>query len=264
MSFCGFALPDLILNGAGDLAVGAPAGGEGRLQPQIPFSHFDADTRTYPITGTQGFNIGDAIHIKEGIFVLGLAQSSSWANGAAWPAACPSSATCAGGVSCTMGGACSGGAAGIFKGSDLTDDDGDGYPGISGIPLVGPSGSCTGNCSYYAPPVGLTIPLHFANQAQVVSRFRFDLNATRADCAKGSGKSTVTLFDNHIIGCNIVNGGACNSDQVSFGDVNRPIYVDRNGNAYSSTSAPNNSDVSAYQFPSGTTATCAMVRAALP
>jgi hypothetical protein len=97
-----------------------------------------------------------------------------------------------------------------------------------------------------------------------IERFRFDLNAKRSDCAKGSGKSTVTLFDDHIVGCTLENGGPCDSHQVSFSDINRPIYVDQNGNAYSSSSAQNNSNVAAYQFPSGMTATCAMVRARLP
>ena len=103
-----------------------------------------------------------------------------------------------------------------------------------------------------------------ADKVYIVSRNRFSLAGVRTDCQKGSGKASITLFDNHVVGCHIAGGSACTSAQVQFLDQSRPVYADSMNNAFSSSSPPNNGTVDVYQFPQGTTPTCAMVRTMLP
>jgi hypothetical protein len=273
---CGTTLPDLELNAAGDIAVGGVAvGGSGLVNPSITNATFDSITRTYANSGTQGFNIGDSITTQPVTGLLGLGQTSTYAMAAtAWPAYCASSATC-NGATCT-GGTCSGGAAGPFNGTDVTDDDKDGHPGITATPKTGattcPSyptntpNNATSPCSYYQPPtaVGLGGSAPAADKVYIVSRNRFALSGIRTNCQQGKGKASITLFDNHVVGCHVVGGGECTSAQVQFLDQNRPVYADSSNNAFSSTSPANNGTVDVYQFNQGTTPTCADVRTMLP
>jgi hypothetical protein len=193
----------------------------------------------------------------------------NWDTGT-WPAACASTGTCTG-VTCT-GGTCSGGVGGAFPGGDITDDDKDGNPGITAVPPSGNDGtsspSCTTGhtCTYFLVPTSISASSSQADQVYLVSRNRFSLSGMRkTDCSKGSGTASITLFDNHVVGCRIKGGTACNDAQVGFVDTNRPVYVDASGNAFSSSSPANNGTVDVYQFPTSTTApTCAMVRSMLP
>ncbi len=265
---CGAVLPAATLNTVGDVAVGAtPLLTEGLVQfEEISNATFDGSiVRTYAIAGTQGFNPGGSIAVQATTTALGLAPSSTYAQGTSpWPAYCPSSGTCTG-VTCTAGGTCSGGNGGPFPGSVITDDDSDFNPGVSVVPPHGSSGSCTGSCSYYYPPLavgGGTSPQ--ADEVYLAQRARFSLSLTRAGhCSSANGTATITLFDDHVVGCHVLGGADCSSAQVSFLDMNRVVYVDANGNAFSSSS-PTNGTASAYQFPQGSTPTCAAVRAALP
>ncbi len=267
---CGTTLPDLELNAAGDIAVGGVAlGANALVNPTLQNMTFDSITRTFNESGTQGFNPGDTISVAAATGLLGL-KDSAW-DTATWPAACPTTGTCTG-VTCT-GGTCSGAKGGPFNGADITDDDGDGKPGVTAVPPNGTDGSMSvscsgpGSCTYYYPPtaVGLGGSAPSADKVYIVSRNRFALNGTRMnDCSKGSGHATVTMFDNHVVGCHVSGGSDCNDMQVGFLDTNRPIYVDSAGNAFSSSSPANNGTVDVYQFPQGTTPTCAMVRTQLP
>jgi hypothetical protein len=277
---CGTSLPDLELNAAGDIAVGGVAlGASGLENPAITNATFDAITRTYANNGTQGFNIGDSITTTATLGLLGLSNSSTYDMAAtAWPAYCASNATCTG-ATCT-GGTCSGGAAGPFAGTDVTDDDGDGHPGVTATPQMGTTTCPTyvtntgGNpatpsspCTLYQPPtaVGLGGSAPAADKVYVVSRQRFALSGIRTDCQKGSGKASITLFDNHVVGCHVAGGGECTSAQAQFLDQNRPVYTDAMNNAFSESSPPNNGTVDVYQFNADAgVPTCAMVRTQLP
>jgi hypothetical protein len=265
---CGTRLPDLELNAAGDIAVGGvPIGGKGLVNPVLSDALFDAVTRTYNFTGgMQGFNPGEMLSVPSVVGLLGLKASSTWGTAStAWPAYCATSQTCSG-ATCT-GGTCTGGMIGAFNATDFTDDDNDNKPGVTAAPLMGPSGTCTGNCSYYFPPtaVGLGGSAPAADKVYVVSRNQFSLHGTRgADCNKGTGKAHITLFDNHVVGCHVSGGGDCTSAQAQFIDQNRPIYADANNMAFSSSSPADNGDVTVLQFPQGSTPTCAMVRQMLP
>jgi hypothetical protein len=267
---CGTVLPDLELNATGDVAImgSVTLNHDGLLNPTIPNATFDnLITRTFADNGMQGFNPGDTIKTSPSTGLLGL-KDSAW-DTAAWPAACPTTGTCTG-VTCT-GGTCSGGFGGPFMGSDITDDDNDGNPGITAVPPSGSNGtsspSCTPGhtCTYYLVPTSVSASSAQADKVYIVSRNKFSLSGMRMnDCSKGSGNASITLFDNHVVGCHIMGGSGCNDAQVGFVDTNRPVYVDASGNAFSSSSPANNGTVDVYQFPQGTTPTCAMVRTQLP
>jgi hypothetical protein len=272
---CGTTLPDLELNAAGDFALSVAVGASGLVNPAITNTTFAAITRTYANQGTQGFNIGDSITTQPTLGLLGLSSSSTYDNPAtAWPAYCASNATCSG-VTCDNG-TCSGGMGGPFNGSDITDDDNDGNPGVTAHPLMG-SATCptystnngsppTSPCTYYYPPTQVSVgggPA--ADEVYIVSRQRFALSGVRTNCQSGSGTASITLFDNHVVGCHVSGGGACTSAQVQFLDQSRPVYADSNNNAFSESSPPNNGTVEVYQFSEEAgVPTCADVRTALP
>jgi hypothetical protein len=264
---CGTRLPDLILNSAGAIAVGGvPMGGTGKVQIQIPDSSFDTRiARTYPVSGAPGWSTGDMISTQPMTGLLGLGATSPYEiSSTAWPASCASSANCSG-VTCSNG-ACSGGPGGPFMGSEITDDDGDGLPGITAIPLTSACDAGPG-CNYYDPPlsVGLGGSAPVADAVYVVSRNGFALSAVRgAECTRATGHASVTLFDTHVVGCHVKGGPDCTSAQVSFLDVSRPIFVDGQGNAFGSSSPANNATVDLVQFPQGTSPTCTDVRTMLP
>ena len=76
------------------------------------------------------------------------------------------------------------------------------------------------------------------------------LEGTFSSCTDLSGAAKITLFDSHVVGCHVGNGGECSANQADFVDQNRTIY--KIGTA----------TFTARQVPE--TASCADVRAALP
>jgi hypothetical protein len=270
---CGTTLPDLELNAAGDFALSVAVGASGLVNPAIPNSAFDAITRTYSNTGTQGFNIGDTISTTATLGLLGLSDTSSYHMAStAWPPYCASNANCL--ITCaSAGGACTGGNSSWLNGSDVTDDDKDGNPGITAVPLTSAAGGATcptystnngspptAPCTYFDPPTQVAIgngPA--ADKVYIVSRQQFSLSGIRSDCQQGMGTASVTLFDNHVVGCHLKSGSACATADVQFLDQNRPVYADANNKAFGPTSS-NNGTVKVYQFPQGMTPTCNDVR----
>jgi hypothetical protein len=243
---CGNNIPDLPLNAVGQSSVCAPNHTCGNtVQPQILPATFDAIKRSFPVNGMQtSWNPGGTITASATTALLGLAQSSTYQNAAtAWPPYCASNCT----------------PSGSFSMSDVTDDDGDGNPGITAIPKADPCDG-TGPCKYTLPPTAIalaTIPPE-ADQLYLVSRSNIAISAKRMnDCTHGSGTATVTAFDNHIVGCHIKGGGACTSDQVSFIDQNRTVYGPDANNVVSS-SHPIMGTATLVQLPAGST--CADAR----
>jgi len=93
------------------------------------------------------------------------------------------------------------------------------------------------------------------------------------DCTHGTGTASITLFDNHVVGCKTVcptglagcNTGmteqACTSDQVGFLDSNRTIYgYDMNAGDVISSAHAVTGQVATVQLAGG--ANCAAARAA--
>ncbi|MGO9833840.1 MAG: hypothetical protein ACLP1X_06465 [Polyangiaceae bacterium] len=238
---CGTTLPDIDLNAIGAAAVCAPGlTCPTKVQIQILPATFDKITRTFPTSGSQtSWNPGGTLTTTPALGLLGLSATSTFQTpGTAWPAYCASN--------CTPDGA--------FTAAEVTDDDGDGNPGITANPL--------NNSSYTLPPTSVTAfavpPL--ADQVYIVSRNQLSITGMRmTDCNHGSGTATITLFDNHVVGCHIASPAAvCTSAQVSFLDQNRTIYGP-NANDVASQSMPITGTATVQQLAAG--ATCADARA---
>jgi hypothetical protein len=251
---CGTSLPPIALNVTGAAAVCAP-GMTCPTNVQIQFndSEWDTDiTRSFNLSGTQtGWNPGSTLTTTPSLGVIGLTNTAGAAS-VSWPAYCANNCAC--NVSTTKGsGATFTGTCGAFAGSDITDDDGDGKPGITANPL--------NNTMYSLPPTTVTLfsvpPL--ADEVYIVTRNQLALSGMRMNsCTEGSGSATVSLFDNHVVGCHVSSPAAeCTSAQVSFLDQNRTIYGP-NANNVASSSAPITGTVTIRQMSS--TATCAEVR----
>jgi hypothetical protein len=272
---CESTLPDLPLAGAGLSAVN---GNGTTVQIDIPVAKTWANvSRTFADTGTQsGFNPGATFDVNAAVGLLGLTNASYAGNlpttqPPAWPdeSGCTANCACTGtgkGSAATFSGTC-----GVFPAADVTDDDGDGNPGITSYPFNGMMNSV----AYTYPPTTVTFfatpPL--ADQLYIVSRNELQLTGTRmTDCNHGGGSVSVTLFDNHVVGCHATatstNGdlsftgpaGPCDSGQTAFVDQNRPIYGTASGPA--STSNPISGTFTGLVMAAGTT--CAEVIAALP
>jgi hypothetical protein len=218
---CSLALPDATLTGPGAVTAGVrdPAvcglNCEGRIQIQLPDSEFDKISRTFPAKGTQtGYNPGDTMSYSATVGLLGLkaGTSGAWDNPAtAWAPDCANNCT----------------PSGSFVQGDLSDDDNDTFPGITATPLNGDSGSCVKpNCNYADPPSTIIGGSNaVADQVYIVSRNELTISGPRATCTQGTATVKVGLFDNHVVGCHIKGGSACNSAQVQFIDSNRTKYV---------------------------------------
>ncbi|HLK38956.1 MAG TPA: hypothetical protein VKU41_19480 [Polyangiaceae bacterium] len=256
---CGTTLPDLTLNTAGSLAVGAGSVMNPKIQLAILPATFDAITRTFMTNGTQsGWGPGDTITETKTLGGLGLAPGSKYMMEAtAWPPDCAMSAS-----SCNS--------TGSFAASDLQDDDGDMQPGITVTP--------NSTSPYFLPPTALSLggqalKQPAADKVYIALRQEIALSGMRTtDCQQGSGTATITLFDNHVVGCHATASssapaGNCTSAQASFLDANRTKYTVKGTEMASSPSAisPSNPVMGTFTLKQiSNTATCADARAALP
>lgn len=203
---CATTLPPVAFDTDGATLSMIPSGDTGYLMISLPDSLWDKITRTTPITGTTS---GSTTSTNPSVGLFGLSATSSFANPAtAWPAACS--------TGCTPTGA--------FAAGDVSpnngDDDGDTNPGITALGVK----MLTGKDDYIYPP-SAAIGGTPADQIYTVSRTALSVTSTQLDCSTGSGTAKVTLFDNHVVGCHLTTGSACNSTQVSFLDSNRVVYV---------------------------------------
>ncbi len=203
---CATTLPAVAFDTDGATLSMIPSGDTGYLSISLPDSLWDKITRTTPITGTV---MGSKTSTNPSVGLFGLSQTSSFANAStAWPAACS--------TNCVPTGA--------FAAADVSanngDDDGDGNPGISALGVK----MLSGKNDYILPPTA-AIGGTAADQIYTMSRTALSVTSTQLDCATGSGTATVTLFDNHVVGCHLTTGSACNSTQTSFLDTNRVVYT---------------------------------------
>jgi hypothetical protein len=140
----------------------------------------------------------------------------------------------------------------------------DGNPGITAIPLT--------TTGYTAPPTSVAIaavpPL--ADKVYIVSRNEIAISGMRmTDCTHGTGTATVSLFDNHVVGCHAtagtitgtgnVSAGPCTSNMVSFIDQNRTVYTPHGSTSAASSSNPIMGTAKVTEIPS--TMTCAQIKA---
>jgi len=102
-----------------------------------------------------------------------------------------------------------------YTGITPVDADQDGHPGITAIPATGPG--------LTSPPVSIVGPR--VDQVHLVTRVAGALEGTFSSCTEQSGKATLDLFDNHVVGCRTVDGEICATGQTDFVDSNRTIYA---------------------------------------
>lgn len=258
---CGTNLPDIVLNGIGTAAVCALGKTCGtKVSVQILPATFAAIKRTFPTSGMQtGWNPGAMLTTTATLGLLGLTAASPYSMVAtAWPDTSGCTANCT--------------PFGVFMSSYNSDDDGDGNPGITANPK-----NDTGSAPVYTyPPTATTLfaipPL--ADKVYIVSRNQIALSGMRMnDCNHGSGTSSITSFDNHVVGCHSLStstdgdktfsggAGTCDSSQVSFLDDNRTIYTAANGMA----ATPSNAIAGTVTVANlSATATCADALSMLP
>jgi hypothetical protein len=105
---------------------------------------------------------------------------------------------------------------------DLADDDGDGHPGITGVPR-----SDSGFYVPYTAPSGGSP----TDQLYLAVRTEVSLYGTSTSCTESSGAATVNLLNNHVVGCDIAGsagadagGNPCNQQQYGFIDSNTTVY----------------------------------------
>jgi hypothetical protein len=253
---CGIQLPPTVLNTLGKTAVcGTPTC---PADVQMAFSDAEWDsliTTTFDTSGSQSaWSTSAALDTDPTPGLLGLTFTSYGGTPPQlWPANCESNCACTGtgsGSSIVFPGDC-----GSFAGSDVTDPDGDGFPGITATPPQ--------NSTYSLPPTSVSTSTALADQVYTVLRSEINVAATMSSCASAAGTATITLFDSHVVGCHAAAvgptpAGACSSDQVSFLDANRALYTPvSSGDAVSLTNAITGT-VTIQQMAFG--ATCADVR----
>ena len=265
---CGIVLPAVSLSpiGADTVCAGGDAACPSSVEIAFNDTEWDTDiTRTFAVSGGQtGWNPGATLTMTPSLSLLGLTDTSyGGASPTAWPSSCATNCAPASVSPICSAGTCAG-PDGPFAGSDITDDDGDGFPGITANPL---------NSSMYTLPptqVSLSAVPPLADQVYMALRTQMAFSATMTSCTTGSGTATITLFDNHVVGCHstatTADGGSsytgppgpCSSPQVGFLDQNRTIYGPSTSSV-ASESAPISGTVSVQQLSAN--ATCAEVRA---
>ena len=217
---CGTTLPPIALNGAGQLVSGGS-----KVQITFPDTVWVAASMPkFDIQGTaSGWDSGSTLAFKPVSAPIGVALSDATS---AWPTSAWS----------------------FPAGTQIIDADGDGKPGFTAVPLKGNG--------VVLPPTGLGFfgSAPSADKLYIVARNNLSLTGTRTSCSDASGTAHVTEFDNHVLGCHILNGMDCTTGmantQADFVDQSRTVYV------------PGAATFKAKQLPP--TAVCADVLSALP
>jgi hypothetical protein len=209
---CGNQTPPVVLTDLAANATGVPKGS--KVQIITPTSVWDAITKTTAFTGTVGGTKGgSSLSVDPSVTLTGMKDSSSlhdptmvWPCWQMTPMQCPNEVPQ---MQMSMGP--------IIPTSDLSDDDGDGKPGIT----VNASTAM----GFIVPRVALSTTAPMADKLYVVLRTALSLNGTFSqDCQTGKGTANVNLINNHVIGCDL-SGTDCVASQYNFIDQNTTQYV---------------------------------------
>jgi hypothetical protein len=166
------------------------------------------------ITGMQsGFEAGNTVSINKSATVVGATMANPLTD--IWPMS--------------------------YTGLMTADHDGDTKVGITATPKTGPG--------YQLPPLNLFMTGR-ADKLYLATRSILSLSGTRDTCDTVTGTATMEKFDNHVVGCHVLNGGECLPADTQFVDDNRTIFV------------IGIATYKATNLPAG--ATCADARASLP
>jgi hypothetical protein len=185
------------------------------LQIEVPDAAWDAPSmQRFQVDGTQsGWNVGSTLSFSYAALIgLTLAAPTT----APWPSS--------------------------YADITMTNDaEGDGKVGLTAIPR--------GDSGFTLPPTSI-LQTSRVDEVYIVTRQVTAAMLTRATCDRACGSATFAHFNNHVVGCHVMGGADCTSNEINFVDTNRTIYE--------VTSATAETQVIAD------TATCADVRAALP
>ncbi|HZU82267.1 MAG TPA: hypothetical protein VE987_05090, partial [Polyangiaceae bacterium] len=99
---------------------------------------------------------------------------------------------------------------------------------VNGPLVATPLNGTVNGVKYTYPPVdGLATAK--ADQVDIVSRTQIALSGAWTSCTEQAGTASVTLFDNHVVGCHVAGGSTCTTgstgSQAGFLDSNRTIYT---------------------------------------
>jgi hypothetical protein len=220
--------------------------GSKKIQLLFPNASWDnAKMPTYMVTGTQmGSGSGATQTFPASVTLLGLNPMGSTSKYAmastTWPAPPPANM----------------GTFPQFMASEVSDDDGDGNPGMTITP--------NGASPYSYPPTSIDYDHTQADKLYVVTRTTVALSGTLTSCFGGSGTATVSQFENHVVGCHDATGMSSAGKTLSgtncsttSGVGNGPGFLDVNRTIFTPGSAT-------YQSaPVPADATCAVVRSAI-
>jgi hypothetical protein len=209
---CGSTLPEFELGTIGGVVVGGT-----KVQILIPDAIWDSPAM--PKFHSQGtlssWAIGGDANLDPTVALVGIKMNNPMG---AWPTA-----------------------ADISSMMLARDDDGDTHPGFT---------ATSRNDSPYTNPPTATLGGAKADKIYLATRTVIALKGKLTACDTITGTATVSMFDNHVVGCHVLNGGECNASQATFVDDSRTIYT------------PTGATFTAKKIPDGSN--CAAVRAALP
>jgi hypothetical protein len=200
---CGNQPAILTLTDTGDMALGVPSGQTGQIKPQYPADSW-VGTPATAITGTLGgTNIGSSFEIDPSLSLFGLKASDPLSDPTMkWP-----------------------GSYSALTQSDLTYADGGAYPaGGPGHPGI--RGVFDGTPPYYLSGTSISAGAPKTDQFWSVTRTQIAMYGLSKSCTETTGSATISLINNRIVGCELVNdGGACTTDQYGFLDSNTTQYT---------------------------------------
>jgi hypothetical protein len=224
---CGNAPTVLTLSQTGDMALGVPMGQMGQIHATYPADSWNG-VPPAAITGTLGgTEVGSSFAIDKSVVLYGLKASDPLSDPSmAWP---------------TSNSA--------LTQSDLTYADGGAYVTMQGHPGI--KGVFDGTPPFYLAGTSLAPNSPKADTFYSVTRSEIAMCGTTTSCTETSGTANVTLLNNRIVGCDLVDaGGPCSTDQFGFLDSNTTQYT------------PGTATFKAKDLSSG--ATCADVLTAFP
>jgi hypothetical protein len=138
-----------------------------------------------------------------------------------------------------------------------TDPDNDGTPGVT---VNAAEGVAPGDGGYYADfPVGIPAPFQpviLSNQLHLAIRQVTTVTGSVVDCDHIVGSASIPqiagqyAINSHVVGCELVEGGACTDTQAAFVDNTQPVFTPSGPTTFQS-----------LRLPAG--ATCATVRSML-
>jgi hypothetical protein len=238
---CQIGPPAITQSSGPDLALSVPVGFTKVSWLASPVSEWKKVTKTTVATGVLGgWAIGSSIAIHPSVSLFGLKDSSQYKDAATpWPSASSDPYP-------------------FGTAPDYEDEEGDGTPGITVLPmeegLPASDGLPTEDAGPSELPVDLSeMPGRNADRIFEATRIELSLYGTSTSCVAASGKADVSLIDARIIGCRLAaDGGLCTRQQTGLVDSNWPPYK------------PGPATFEQVVLMAGASATCDDVVAALP